>query len=90
MARKSKSKKHSKEVTVAKVPTSFQEYYAPSFGDDYLVRIDQDTPSEVADVIRAIEQDRERRKALIAIAALNSDVPELVESSDILHMEIYV
>lgn len=86
-----KKRKSGKKVSSEpKVPTSFQEYYAPSFGDDYLVRIDQDTPSEVADVIRAIEQDRERRKALIAIAALNSDVPELVESSDILHMEIYV
>ncbi len=85
---KSKSKKKKSSNEVEKIPTSFQEYYAPSYGDDYLVRIDQDTPPEVADEIRAIKYNRERRKALIAIAALQSDIPELVESSDILHMEL--
>jgi len=84
-----KKRKSGKKVSSEpKVPTSFQEYYAPSPGDDYLISIDKDTPSEVVDEIRAIKFDRERRKALIAIAALQSDIPELVESSDILHMEL--
>lgn len=82
---KRKNKKVSNEP---RVPTSFQEYYAPFSGEDY-TQIDSDTPPEVVDEIMAIKADRERRKVMIAIAAQSSDIPEMIEPSDILHLEEY-